>query len=514
MPPHIFRRYIMKKERSVKQRLVSSILAFAMCLTSFLGTTLAWFTDEVTSAGNTIQSGSLKVDLSHKVDDQWISLKENSDHLVFDYDKWEPGYTGVESLKVDNLGSLALQYRLSIEVQSETASPEKNLADVIEVYVAYGDQTATDYATIKATWTHKGTLAEVLANPASFISGELLPAGEELDAGTAETTKVGSAIVSIALHMHEDAGNDYQGLTAGNIFVNLIATQWSYENDAFDSDYDKDSIFPVINVDDIVLEATVENGVTTTSLSAKRADVATYIPAGVAVDEAFVENGKAKLVVSVNEMAQSGANLTLQEGEAIKSLDVHVYGVAANNQVPIIITIDNAMAPGLNIGNYTLYHVENGVSNAMTAVSSEAEITSHNDFYYDPTTGNVSVAMASFSEVALVADTKNKWEGNFDYNWYDASKTELAIANADQLAAFGAIVGGMKMVTDRVDGKYTYSDEVIQDSFAGKTVKLLADINLDDDEANNNENIIFYPIGYWNEDGTYEKSNKAISSGF
>ena len=79
------------KNRSLKQRLISALLVLVMMITSLIGTTFAWFTDEETSAGNKIETGSLKVDLLHKVDENWVSLKDNPDHKVFDYDKWEPG---------------------------------------------------------------------------------------------------------------------------------------------------------------------------------------------------------------------------------------------------------------------------------------------------------------------------------------------------------------------------------------------------------------------------------------
>ena len=123
----------------------------------------------------------------------------------------------------------------------------------------------------------------------------------------------------------------------------------------------------------------------------------------------------------------------------------------------------------------------------------------HNDFDYDPVTGDAIFYLKSFSEVAVVAEP-SKWEGNRDYSWYDADATEFEIANADQLAGLSAIVGGM-------DGQ-------TQDSFNGKTVKLIADINLGDKESENNPDIIFYPIGYWNDEGTYEKTGTDISSGF
>ena len=487
----------MKQSRSLKQRLISSVLVLVMLFSSLLGTTFAWFSDTVTSEGNTIQSGNLKIDLLHKTDDDWISIKDNPDHKVFDYDKWEPGYTRIETLKIANLGSLALKYRLSVETADGTAVIGKNgesLADVIDVYVTYSDSTETDYSDITSSsdWVRKGTLSEVLKNPASFVVGNLLPTGKVLDGTEDSTTKVGSQIVKIALHMQESAGNEYQKLSVGDIYVNLVATQWSYENDSFGNDYDADVVFPELNIGGITVDVTTENNLVTQEASVSGEGVMATIPAGVAVDA-----GVSKLGLSVTEKAQSDANLTLNDGEALRSLDVHMSGIAASNTVPMLITIEKAMKIGLNIGNYTLYHVENGVSNAMTAVNSLSELDAHNEFYYDPSTGNVTLAMATFSEVAMVAENENAWEGKFDYTWYDASKTELTIANADQLAAFGAIVGGM-------------AEGIERDSFTGKTVKLIADINLGDkNDASAN---IFHPIGYYNESGSYEKGTASYAS--
>ena len=487
----------MKQSRSLKQRLISSVLVLVMLFSSLLGTTFAWFTDSLTSEGNTIQSGNLKIDLLHKTGDDWISIKDNPDHKVFDYDKWEPGYTRVETLKIANLGSLALKYRLSVEMADGTAVTGKNgesIADVIDVYVTYGDSAETSYSDITSSsnWVRKGTLAEVLKNPASFVAGNLLPTGKVLDGTEGSTTAVGSQIVKIALHMQESAGNEYQKLSVGDIYVNLVATQWSYENDSFGNDYDADAVFPELNIGGIIVDVTTENNVVTQEASVSGEGFMATIPAGVAVDA-----GVSKLGLSVTEKAQSDANLTLNDGEALRSLDVHMSGVAASNTVPMLITIEKAMKIGLNIGNYTLYHVEGGVSNAMTAVNSLFELDAHNEFYYDPSTGNVTLAMATFSEVAMVAETATAWKGNFDYSWYDASKTELTIANADQLAAFGAIVGGM-------------AEGIERDSFKDKTVKLIADINLgdgDDDKTNNGIDKIFHPVGYYytddkNADGT------------
>ena len=59
----------MKRERHLRQSLISAVLVLAMLFTSLVGTTFAWFTDQVSSAGNKIQAGNLQADLLHKTSD-------------------------------------------------------------------------------------------------------------------------------------------------------------------------------------------------------------------------------------------------------------------------------------------------------------------------------------------------------------------------------------------------------------------------------------------------------------
>ena len=53
----------MTKTKSTKRALLMSALALLMCVSMLIGSTFAWFTDSVTSAGNKIQAGTLQVDL-------------------------------------------------------------------------------------------------------------------------------------------------------------------------------------------------------------------------------------------------------------------------------------------------------------------------------------------------------------------------------------------------------------------------------------------------------------------
>ena len=251
---------------------------------------------------------------------------------------------------------------------------------------------------------------------------------------------------------------------------------------------DKDNNLPVVKPSNGSVSApvTTENGLTVSDVTLKTNNdgVLAVIPQGTKLND-----GVKEVTLTVKEIKDSQANIELAANEEKVSYDIHIEGVANDNTAPIKVYVKEMLPIGLNIGNYSLYHVENGTTTAMTVVNGEA---THNSFEYDAVTGDVTLYLASFSEVALVADTTKAWEGKFDFTWYDKDAKELTIANADQLAAFGAIVGGMNGQT--------------QDSFAGKTVKLIADINIGDNE-DNNQNWIFHPIGYYytddkNADGT------------
>ena len=80
----------MTKTKSTKRALLLSALSLLMCVSMLIGSTFAWFTDSVTSAGNKIQAGTLKVDLELLKDGAWTSKKETQDPK-FTYDNSEPG---------------------------------------------------------------------------------------------------------------------------------------------------------------------------------------------------------------------------------------------------------------------------------------------------------------------------------------------------------------------------------------------------------------------------------------
>lgn len=213
----------MTKAKTTKRALVLSALSLIVCVSMLVGSTFAWFTDSVTSSGNIIKSGTLDVTMEWaegKNDPATTAWKNAADGAIFNYNLWEPGYTEVRHIKIANVGSLALKYQLNI-VATGTVS---ELADVIDVY--YADPAIQVASRDALAGAQKlGTLSEVLANVKTSASGELLATESDT--------------ITIALKMQESAGNEYQNKSIGSEFaVQLLATQYTYEEDSFGSDYD------------------------------------------------------------------------------------------------------------------------------------------------------------------------------------------------------------------------------------------------------------------------------------
>lgn len=248
----------MTSSKNTKRALLASVLSVALCCAMLIGSTFAWFTDSVTSTGNKIVAGNLKVDLIHVgggrageegiTEGADVSLKDNPNHKIFDYDKWEPGYTVMETLKVVNNGNLALKFRLDAVADGATAAETgEKLADVIDVWVYEGEgiPTTQSFAEMSedADWRNAGSLSALMADTDGMAYGVLLPEGAETNGEPVKEVQM-----TVALHMQESAGNAYQGLTLGNLNFTLRATQYTFEEDGFGDTYDQNAKYTTITL--------------------------------------------------------------------------------------------------------------------------------------------------------------------------------------------------------------------------------------------------------------------------
>lgn len=193
----------MNNKKTTKRALVSSLLALVMCVSMLIGTTFAWFTDQASTSVNTIQSGDLEIALEYSTDDGTTWADAEGQALNFKTADgrtdilWEPGCTyELPLIRVRNNGNLALKYELAINGVTGSAK----LLEAIEF-------SANDAAI-------------------SSFSGTLLEKDDVSDS------------ILIKGHMKEEAGNEYENLEISGIGITVYATQFTYEKDSYDDQYD------------------------------------------------------------------------------------------------------------------------------------------------------------------------------------------------------------------------------------------------------------------------------------
>ncbi|MBE6641521.1 MAG: hypothetical protein E7619_08030 [Ruminococcaceae bacterium] len=215
-------------KNTTRKALLTSVLSLMLCFSMLIGTTFAWFTDTVTSAGNIIKTGKLDVEMhwaegSEAVPTADAGWTDASSGAIFDYDNWEPGYVQVRHIRIANKGTLAFKYNVSIIANGIVS----DLAKVIDVYYIDPAKQIEERADL-TDMPRLGTLTEVLAKLGETGNGIL--------------EKDESDVITIAFKMQETAGNEYQEKSIGSDFsVQLFATQLTFEGDSFDDQYDVDA---------------------------------------------------------------------------------------------------------------------------------------------------------------------------------------------------------------------------------------------------------------------------------
>lgn len=218
----------------------TSIGSLMLCVTMFFGTTMAWFSDEVTVSDNLIDAGSLQVGLSFqkKGDIQPANLRSN-ERKVFDSDvPWAPGYTAVRQIKVENRGTLNMNYIFTFRESGSGGESGWNpqFARCFEVYVSHNGsldslpatyqelQRSADWSPVRNIKNEVATLQDVINQKLSVTTG-YVPAQGNQNTDNTDTFLV-------ALHMREDTDRAeepaQQQLTLG---VHLIGYQSGNQDD-------------------------------------------------------------------------------------------------------------------------------------------------------------------------------------------------------------------------------------------------------------------------------------------
>ena len=228
------------KKKSYGKLLIASALSVVLCAFMLAGATWAWFTDSVTSAGNRIQAGTLKISAaSASIDpaatEKPFAIADFNDGEAFGFGtsqsletagpiigetNWEPGKGNAKLLSVKNAGSLAAKIKLRFTVT------DGGLADALWF----------DFVQVSADNAVTGTFTRrPMSTLSTFAKTLELPLAREND-----------EVRFLFLYgMNEGAGNDYQAASF-EVSVTILAKQMSAEADGFgDADYDKESLYYV-----------------------------------------------------------------------------------------------------------------------------------------------------------------------------------------------------------------------------------------------------------------------------
>lgn len=245
--------------KTSKKALFTSVMSLLICFSMLIGTTFAWFTDSVSSGVNKIVAGNLDIELEYSKDGNTWATVEGKTDLFSDVSLWEPGATSVVYLRIRNLGTLGLKYRLSMNVVDETVGTNvEGNAIRLSQHLKYGivEGQSTKFASreaARAAVTKPQTLA-------TYNEEE-----KQMAAGAADRS------FALVVYMPETVGNEanYRG-TAPKIELglNLVATQLDAERDSFGSDYDTNATylnqdtegnFLISNADELVFFAKAIN---------------------------------------------------------------------------------------------------------------------------------------------------------------------------------------------------------------------------------------------------------------
>lgn len=217
----------MKKRKWTKAALALSVCLFVLWWALGTGATLAWFSDADT-VRNAFHVGLLKMDVSYRNDivTEYTPL-EGATRAFNDEALYEPGYTQVVYLKIDNLGDVPFNYKVAVTVADFTNGKNAwgediNLPNYLRYGAVFGKTEAEVQQMVKDRlaakdqahndWGALGTWSET--SPHTFAAEE--------------DTHYGALII----HMPEEVGNaaNHWGLTAPR--VELGITVYAQQADA------------------------------------------------------------------------------------------------------------------------------------------------------------------------------------------------------------------------------------------------------------------------------------------
>ena len=409
------------QKNSVRRSLILSATALMISVAMLIGTTFAWFTDSVSSGKNKIVAGNLDVELTYKNGDTWKTVDQNT-NVFKDDTLWEPGHVEYAVLKITNAGTLALQYKLGVNVTNETTGisvkndTEFKLSDYLQSAVVDGDISSN-------------TRADVVTAAKAAAGAGKLSAGYTTTNHLLATPDNNEKTVTLVVWMPEDVGNEAnykKGSTVPTIDlgISLVATQYEHEEDSFGNTYDASADGTPDNGAQWDGTAVSKTTVTDNSDNTKTVTMTIGNENETGYTVATVK-GEASAIAADGDPANLNLVITKtgtpkveikDDTEEVEALDIKVENKAAD----AVVTVTRNIGTGKK--NVKVYHDKT----LMTEVSGDQNLND-GQYSYDSDTGVLKIVSSSFSPFDIVWD-KNLITSQDDLNAaINAGQTDIKL---------------------------------------------------------------------------------------
>ncbi len=412
--------------KHTRKALFASVISMLLCVTMLIGSTFAWFTDTVSSGVNTIVAGNLDIEVSYlkkaddgtsldaKEDSNWATLQDATS--LFSSNLWEPGHTEFVTLKIENKGTLAFNYKMMVTPVDEygginVAGDAFKLSD----YLYFGTTTPNPTQTVYANREDARKAIGTTTNMSQESLEKMTQVGTFEAGGNAQ-------YVTLVVYMPETVGNEanYRGTAPTiDLGIQVLATQLTSESDSFNNQYDKDAkddaeyagVGPYYEYFEAVVEKVEsdESGL----FNITKTDTSNTLIAS-ASGTAATAGGKVKLTVTKSKEAETNFTADVQDGYELNGYDINVVGHKPDSLVQMQLFV------GIGLQDFKFYHDGTAMTSGNNGSLADGE------YYYDAPNGYVYFATTSFSPFQATYKTPEAAIGDTVYGTLAA-----AIANAN-----------------------------------------------------------------------------------
>ena len=188
---------ITKKKKFKKIALALSVVALVAWVMLGTGASLAWFTDNSNEINNIFHVAEFDLEVSHRLTDgKWESIDGKTD--VFDDEAlYEPGYTQVVYLKVENKGDLPFNFYTAVNVNGcNTAINVFGQTFLLQDYLKFGITISDTEEAMKNSIPDRDAAAAIATMPLHNYSTDTAM----LEAG-------GTCYIALVVRMPEEVDN-------------------------------------------------------------------------------------------------------------------------------------------------------------------------------------------------------------------------------------------------------------------------------------------------------------------